>query len=70
MPTSWSDNHVTICDCPSAGHDMFFGDYRECGPRGEPKIVYIDQEYDYKITPLADNFKIFVRGLVIEKNFG
>lgn len=60
---------VAICDCPSAGHDMIFLDYRECGPEGEPKIVHIDQEYDYKITPLADNFENFIRGLVNEKNF-
>ena len=55
---------VAICDCPSAGHDMI--DYRECSPQGEPKIVHIDQECDYKITPLADNFEEFIRGLVNE----
>ena len=22
---------VAICDCPSAGHDMIFLDYRDCG---------------------------------------
>ncbi len=55
---------VAICDCPSAGHDMIFLDYRECGPQGEPKVVHIDQEYDYEITPLADTFEDFIRGLV------
>lgn len=60
---------VAICDCPSAGHDMIFLDYRECGSQGEPKIVHIDQECDYKITPLADNFEAFIRGLVNEDDF-
>lgn len=57
---------VAICDCPSAGHDMIFLDYRECGPQGEPKVVHIDQECDYDITPLADSFEDFIRGLVSE----
>ena len=58
---------VAICNCPSAGHDMIFLDYRECGPQGEPKVVHIDEEYDYEITPLADTFEDFIRGLVNEE---
>ena len=54
---------VAICDCPSAGHDMIFLDYRACGPQGEPAVVHVDQENDYKITHLTDSFEEFVRGL-------
>lgn len=60
---------VAICDCPSAGHDMIFLDYRACGPEGEPKVVHVDQENDYAITPLADSFEAFIRGLVSEDDF-
>lgn len=60
---------VAICDCPSAGHDMIFLDYSRCGKDGEPVVVHIDQEFDYKITYLADNFESFIRGLCDEELF-
>ncbi len=56
-------------DCPSAGHDMICLDYRRCGPSGEPKVVHVDQEVDYKITHLADNFELFISGLVDDEQF-
>ena len=60
---------VAVCDCPSAGHDMIFLDYRACGPQGEPAVVHVDQEQDYKITPLADSFEEFICGLVNESAY-
>ncbi len=60
---------VAICDCPSAGHDMIFLDYRACGTQGEPAVVHVDQECDYRITHLADSFEEFIRGLVHESVF-
>lgn len=32
-------------------------------------MIHIDQECDYKITPLADNFEDFIRGLVSSDKF-
>lgn len=49
-----------MCGC----HEVFFLDYRECGPEGEPKVSHVDQEFDYRITVLAENFESFIRGLV------
>ena len=48
---------------PTAGHDGIFLDYRECGPQGEPCILFLDAESgDSKI--LAPNIGVFLEGLV------
>lgn len=60
---------VYFADCPSAGHDMLCLDYRKCGPAGEPQVVHVDQELDYEITFVAENFEAFVRGLQDESAF-
>jgi len=60
---------VYFADCPSAGHDMVCLDYRECGPSGEPQVVHIDQEWDYKITFVAESFEAFIRGLESNEAF-
>jgi len=60
---------IYFADCPSAGHDLLCLDYRECGPRGEPKVVHVDQEWDYKITFVAENFESFVRNLAGDEEF-
>jgi len=54
---------VYFADFPSAGHDMLCLDYRACGPSGEPPVVHLDQEWDYKIVFVAENFEAFIRGL-------
>lgn len=60
----YPDIGVYLADCPSAGHDMIALDYRECGPTGEPCVVHVDQEVGYVITPIAEDFESFIRGLL------
>jgi hypothetical protein len=71
MQQEWGypDFGICICDCPSAGHDMVMLDYRECGPNGEPSVVHVDQEGDFRVTFLAEDFETFVRGLVSEDEY-
>ncbi len=59
----YPDIGIAICDTPSAGHEMIFLDYRECGPQGEPNVTYIDQEAAYCTVVLADSFEQFILGL-------
>jgi hypothetical protein len=60
---------VYFADCPSGGHDMICLDYRKCGPNGEPSVVHVDQEWNYRITFLAETFESFIRGLSSEEAF-
>ena len=60
---------IAICGTSSGGHDMIFLDYSDCGPEGEPCVVHIDQEGDYEITYLADNFKDFIDGLFSDEEY-
>ncbi|CAJ1392572.1 unnamed protein product [Effrenium voratum] len=60
---------LVIGSCPSGGHDLIWLDYRKCGPQGEPLVVHVDQEFDFKVTHLADDFASFVRNLKSEEEF-
>ena len=60
---------IYFADCPSGGHDMIALDYRRCGPDGEPEVVHVDQENDYRITKVAGSFEQFIRGLESDDAF-
>jgi len=62
----YPDIGIYFADCPTAGHQMVALDYRECGPQGEPSVVYVDQEDNYSIIQLAPSFTAFITGLVEE----
>ncbi|WP_239256746.1 SMI1/KNR4 family protein [Listeria ilorinensis] len=56
----YPDIGLVIADTPSGGHELVFLDYRKSG---EPTVVLIDQENNFTVTPLADNFEQFIYGL-------
>ncbi len=60
---------IYFADCPSAGHDMVALDYRACGPQGEPCVVHVDQEGEYRVTWLAPDFATFIAQLQPEEAF-
>ncbi|MCC8154337.1 MAG: SMI1/KNR4 family protein [Tannerellaceae bacterium] len=41
-------------------------DYRACGKQGEPAVVLVNLEEDCSVTPLANDFETFIRGLMTE----
>ncbi|CAN7313811.1 SMI1/KNR4 family protein [Knoellia sp. LjRoot47] len=57
----YPDIGVVICDTPSGGHDTVMLDYRACGPRGEPSVVYVDE--DRVPQEIASSFEVFVAQL-------
>ena len=66
MIDEWGYPEIGVCfaGTPSAGHEMYMLDYRACGKQGIPKVVHVDQEGDYRITPIADSFEDFIKGLI------
>lgn len=55
---------IYFATCPSGGHHMLLLDYTHCGNTGEPEVVFVDQDMDYKKTILAKDFETFIKGLV------
>jgi hypothetical protein len=58
----YPDIGLVLCDTLSGGHDTVMLDYSECGPEGEPRVVYVDD--DRNVAVLAPDFSTFVAGLV------
>lgn len=52
---------VVIFDTPSGGHDTVMLDYSTCGPSGEPRVIYVDEDRVSEVV--AERFDLFVAGL-------
>jgi SMI1 / KNR4 family (SUKH-1) len=53
---------LVLIGSPDAGHQFLALDYRECGPDGEPSVVWTDTELVSNFA-LAPTFRAFVEGL-------
>ena len=58
----YPDVGIVICDTPLGGHDTVMLDYRECGPDGEPRVIYVDE--DRTTLAIAKDFGEFMDRLV------
>lgn len=57
----YPDIGIPFGETQSAGHDMYYMDYRSVDENGEPRIVRIDNEGDNAVYFVADNLVEFVK---------
>lgn len=68
----YPDVGVVIGMTPSAGDEAIMLDYSQCGPQGEPRVIYVDVETkDGKphVVVLAENFEEFLQGFKSKDEF-
>ena len=61
----YPDVGVWIGMTPSGGHEAIMLDYTECGPQGEPRVIYADVETEDGepyVVILARDFETFIQG--------
>jgi len=57
----YPDVGIPFGETESAGHDMYYMDFRVTDENGEPRIVRIDNECDNKVYAVADNLPEFIK---------
>lgn len=57
----YPDIGIPFGETQSAGHDMYYMDFRVTDENGEPRIVRIDNESENEIHYVADNLVDFIR---------
>lgn len=63
----YPDVGVVIGATPSGGHTTVMLDYSRCGPRGEPRVIWVEaaevEGERNRVLVLAKDFETFLRGL-------
>ena len=57
----YPDIGIPFGETQSAGHDMYYMDYRATDDTGEPRIVRVDNEFDNEVHYVAANLVEFIR---------
>ena len=57
----YPDIGIPFGETESAGHDMYYMDFRVTDENGEPRIVRIDNEMNNEVFAVADNLPEFIR---------
>ena len=57
----YPDIGIPFGETQSAGHDMYYMDFRVTDEDGEPRIVRIDNEMDNEVFVVADNLPEFIK---------
>ena len=57
----YPDIGIPFGETQSAGHDMYYMDFRVTDENGEPRIVRIDNEMNNEVFVVAENFVEFIR---------
>lgn len=63
----YPDIGIPFGETGSAGHDMYYMDWRVTDENGEPRIVRIDNEMDNEIYFVADNLPEFIKMILSEE---
>ena len=63
----YPDIGIPFGETASAGHDMYYMDYRVTDANGEPRIVRIDNEMGNEVFFVADNLPEFIRMILSEE---
>ena len=63
----YPDIGIPFGETQSAGHDMYYMDFRSVDENGEPRIVRIDNEMDNEVYFVANNLVEFIKLIIADQ---